>query len=110
MPKIDLFPKDKFKDKDKFVMLTLTQDCNLRCRYCYEPNKSRDYWMDIKTAQQAVTNFMNEENEFTGVEFDFFGGEPLLAFDLMQFSGLVSFKNMEKRTYILYLYEWHNTN
>jgi sulfatase maturation enzyme AslB (radical SAM superfamily) len=82
MPKLDIFGGDR--GKKHIVMLTLTQDCNLRCRYCYEPHKSRDYYMSYDTAQQAIIEYMRTENEFDTVEFDFFGGEPLMAFSLIR--------------------------
>jgi radical SAM protein with 4Fe4S-binding SPASM domain len=69
--------------KTRYVMLTLTHDCNLRCRYCYEPNKSRDHYMSIETAKQAVAEYMEADDGFEGVQFDFFGGEPMLAFDVI---------------------------
>ncbi|MBA4384812.1 MAG: hypothetical protein C0410_08755 [Anaerolinea sp.] len=85
MPKYDIFSKLRTQEKkQQTVTLTLTEDCNLRCRYCYEPNKSRDRYMSLATAQKVVIEYMEKENEFDGVQFDFFGGEPMLAFDLIR--------------------------
>jgi radical SAM protein with 4Fe4S-binding SPASM domain len=66
------------------LMLTLTQNCNLQCRYCYEPTKSaRD--MSLQTAQEAIIKCMESvDDEYDAVEIDFFGGEPMLAFDLIR--------------------------
>lgn len=82
MPKIDLFGPI-YEDRRRLVTLTVTEDCNLRCRYCYEPNKIPRY-MSCETAQNAIVHFMETEKEFEGIEFDFFGGEPMLAFDLIR--------------------------
>lgn len=85
MPKVDSFSSLKNQKKQQqIVTLTLTEDCNLRCRYCYEPNKSRDHYMSLSTAQDAVIEYMETDNGFDGVEFDFFGGEPMLVFDLIR--------------------------
>lgn len=66
------------------LTLTVTEDCNLRCRYCYEPTKSRDRYMSLKVAQRAITTCMEAEDEFEEVQIDFFGGEPMLAFGLIR--------------------------
>lgn len=84
MPKIDIHSNLDKKIKQQTVTLTVTEDCNLRCRYCYEPNKSRDRYMSLATAQQAIVEHMEANNEFEGIEFDFFGGEPMLAFHLIR--------------------------
>ncbi len=83
MPRIDYIHEEKNAPKYRYVTLALTHDCNLRCRYCYEPNKRRDSYMSLETARQAVIEFM-EADDFEGVQFDFFGGEPMLAFDLIR--------------------------
>ncbi len=85
MPGIDILTQHtNNKRRRRTVMLTVTEDCNLRCRYCYEPTKSRDRYMSLKVAQEAITHFMESDDEFDEVEFDFFGGEPMLAFDLVR--------------------------
>jgi uncharacterized protein len=83
MPKIDIFNTVTQARARRVVILTVTEDCNLRCRYCYEPNKSPRY-MSKETAIDAITHYMKADDGFEAVEFDFFGGEPLLAFDVIQ--------------------------
>lgn len=61
------------------LTLVLTHDCNLACTYCYTGEKYR-LAMDWDIAQRAV------DFAFTGqgdVEIGFFGGEPLMAFDML---------------------------
>lgn len=62
------------------VIYFLTWDCNLNCSYCYETNKAKKS-MDWETARKGVDFFMQYSNH---VNFQFFGGEPLLQFDLMK--------------------------
>lgn len=58
----------------------LTWDCNLRCRYCYEKTKESKR-MSLEVAIQAVDYFMNYAKN---VHIQFFGGEPLLEFNLIK--------------------------
>jgi len=84
MPRVDITNRMAELEKRRTVTLTVTEDCNLRCRYCYEPNKSRERYMSREVAQDAIRFYMQEESELEVVEFDFFGGEPMLAFDLIR--------------------------
>ena len=67
----------------KTVTLTLTQACNLACIYCYEHHKSMKK-MDIETAKKIVDFELANNSDYEGIEFDLFGGEPFLAFDLLK--------------------------
>jgi uncharacterized protein len=62
--------------------LSLTHDCNLACKYCYAGRKhKRD--MALPTAQNVVDFALGLAPAGRRVDFSFFGGEPLLCFDLM---------------------------
>jgi sulfatase maturation enzyme AslB (radical SAM superfamily) len=86
MPKFNIFSSSESRDlsKTKAVTLTVTEDCNLRCRYCYEPTKSRDRYMSLDLAKKIVSEQLDADNDLEWIEFDFFGGEPMLAFDLIR--------------------------
>lgn len=59
------------------ISLSITHDCNLRCRYCYAGKKfSRS--MEMDTAKKIVdfAFMITPPNE--QIDFSFFGGEPLL--------------------------------
>jgi len=58
----------------------VTEDCNFNCRYCYQSRKA-DY-MPWETARSALDFFL-PHLERNGLIY-FFGGEPLLAFDLIR--------------------------
>jgi len=70
-------------NRTKTITLALTEACNLNCIYCYETNKSKKQ-MTFDTAKKIL------EREFTNADIsqefyiEFFGGEPFLAFGLMQ--------------------------
>ncbi len=60
--------------------LALTHDCNLACRYCYAGAKRRDV-MSRDTARAAIDfAFAFGAKE---MQLGFFGGEPLLEWDLL---------------------------
>lgn len=71
------------RNNGKHVTLTLTEQCNLNCVYCYEEYKS-----DRKMAYDTAIGIINQELEdweaFDYVEIAFHGGEPLLEFELMK--------------------------
>ena len=61
----------------------VTTSCNLACAYCYEGNKKRNTYMDLKTADR-VFDFIRSRVEKTKNEYvviNYHGGEPLLNFD-----------------------------
>lgn len=60
--------------------LVVTNQCQLRCRYCWTHKDSGE--MDTETALAAVKFVLqNAEDEGVTPHFDFFGGEPLLRWD-----------------------------
>lgn len=66
------------------ITFVITDDCNLRCLYCYEKNK-QPHDMTIETAMRAVDYFLERfENKFDRVVFDFVGGEPFVRIDLLE--------------------------
>ncbi|MCL2052182.1 MAG: Cys-rich peptide radical SAM maturase CcpM [Lachnospiraceae bacterium] len=77
----------------KLAMLTLqlTQDCNLRCKYCIysEEHSSRQRSHSIKSisweiAKKAVDFFLAHSIDNPEVNIGFYGGEPLLEFSLLK--------------------------
>lgn len=65
----------------KYCALCLTHRCNLRCSYCYSGPKTRQR-MDRATAFRAI-DFLYESSG-GACTVTFFGGEPLLEFDLIR--------------------------
>lgn len=65
------------------IVFIVTQDCQLRCNYCYLVGKNQTGKMTWEKAKKIVDFLMSlpvEENEAI---FDFIGGEPLLEIDLI---------------------------
>ena len=66
-----------------YMELILTDQCNLRCSYCFEKDKNPHNMTD-ETAMASVDFLMKESGPAEHLTILFFGGEPLLRFDLMQ--------------------------
>ena len=75
----------------KCITFQVTEDCNLRCSYCYQGCKTHRK-MSLETAKAAVdmllaaderTNQYITSTEVAGVVLDFIGGEPLLEVELI---------------------------
>ena len=61
--------------------LVLTEDCNLRCHYCWIPK--RPEYMSWEVAKRALDFFIQESRDAQDLEITLFGGEPLLAWDVL---------------------------
>jgi len=90
------------KPKRKIVMLTLTENCNLNCVYCFEKAKTKKV-MSIETAKNALTHeFLNSEN-FDEIEIDLFGGEPTLCMDIIKELVEWTYNQNFEKPYIFFL-------
>ncbi|MDQ0324994.1 radical SAM protein with 4Fe4S-binding SPASM domain [Rhodopseudomonas julia] len=65
------------------LQLVTTERCNLKCRYCFEQVK-RNRDMPVATALAKVEKYLTLDDGFDGLLIDFFGGEPLLRFELIR--------------------------
>lgn len=66
------------------LTLLISQDCNLRCRYCYADHGtygSQKKLMSYNTAKKCIDKLLSKKNDNHIV---FFGGEPLLNFSLIK--------------------------
>lgn len=67
------------------VTFIVTEDCNLRCSYCYQVHKNNKHRMTFEIAKKAIDYLLDNPQMFDaeGVLWDFIGGEPLLEIDLI---------------------------
>lgn len=71
----------------KALCLHVAHDCNLRCKYCFAG--TGDFGggrklMDEVTGKAAIDFLLHSSGTRKHLEVDFFGGEPLLNFDLVK--------------------------
>jgi uncharacterized protein len=69
----------------KNITFIVTEDCQLRCKYCYLVGKNPGRRMETAVARQAVDYILRERAHFAepSVVWEFIGGEPLLEIDLI---------------------------
>lgn len=73
----------------KSLTLQITQQCNLRCSYCpysgsYYNREHNNRKMSYEMAQKAVDFYINHSYDIPQLQIGFYGGEPLLEFELMK--------------------------
>ncbi len=71
----------------KALCLHICHDCNLRCRYCFADegayHAAREK-MSLETAKRAIDFLIERSGNRKILETDFFGGEPLMNFDVVR--------------------------
>lgn len=73
----------------KSICLVLNNNCNLKCSYCFANKGLYDNpykQMQFETAKKAIDLLIKsaEKNKFNKISIAFFGGEPLLSFELIK--------------------------
>lgn len=69
-----------------FVNLFVTDQCNFKCRYCYEKNEKKNKEsMDQKTADNVINFIKSTIKPWQQLTVTFHGGEPLIRFSLITY-------------------------
>ncbi len=92
-----LFSKDIFESAAKSfkkpqsivkaLCLHIAHDCNLACKYCFAEEgeyHGRRELMSAETGKKALDFLVKSSGNRTNLEVDFFGGEPLMNFDVVK--------------------------
>ena len=93
-----LFTEDVYKDviidfkKRKTVVkalcLHIAHDCNLACKYCFadegEYHGQKRELMSLEVGKKAIDFLIDNSGNRVNLEVDFFGGEPLMNFDVVK--------------------------
>ena len=90
-----LFTSDSFEDLAprlknqsnviKAMCLLVAHTCNLNCSYCFAAQgkfHGRSGLMDFETGKRAIDFLVEHSGTRHNLEVDFFGGEPLVNFDV----------------------------
>ncbi|HCW80615.1 MAG TPA: thioether cross-link-forming SCIFF peptide maturase [Ruminococcaceae bacterium] len=71
----------------KSMCLNISHDCNLRCRYCFAAQGDfggARMLMPFNVAKNAIDFLIAHSGSRHNLEVDFFGGEPLMNFDVVK--------------------------
>ncbi len=69
----------------KTVTFIVTEDCQLRCKYCYLADKNKTRKMSFDVARATIDYLLRDRDQFNegAIIWDFIGGEPFLEIDLI---------------------------
>ena len=79
-----------FKNRNtviKALCLHVAHSCNLNCSYCFAAQgkyHGKDALMSFETGKRALDFLVENSGTRRNLEVDFFGGEPLLNFDVVK--------------------------
>lgn len=104
-----LFTEDVYRDiimdfkKRKTVVkalcLHIAHDCNLACQYCFadegEYHGQKRELMSLEVGKKALDFLIENSGNRVNLEVDFFGGEPLMNFDVVK--ELVAYGRMREK-------------
>ena len=79
--------KEKTRGVVKALCLHIAHTCNLNCSYCFASQgkyHGERAVMDFETGKRALDFLIENSGKRHNLEVDFFGGEPLLNFDVVK--------------------------
>ncbi|QQK07038.1 thioether cross-link-forming SCIFF peptide maturase [Miniphocaeibacter halophilus] len=91
-----LFTSDDYLNIDEFekrepvlkaMCLHVVHDCNLKCKYCFASQGDfggHKAYMSSEVGKKALDYLVANSGSRKALEVDFFGGEPLMDFDLVK--------------------------
>jgi uncharacterized protein len=72
----------------KALCLHVAHDCNLRCEYCFastgDYHQNKRSMMSYEVGKKALDFVIEKSENRRNIEIDFFGGEPLMNFDVVK--------------------------
>ena len=73
-----------YKEGDaQLLSLQITENCNLRCKYCYEVHKNQNRVMPRDVAYRAIDFILGQPCKYPAIVIEFAGGECTLEMDLI---------------------------
>lgn len=101
----DTFEKtaEQFKERQsvlKAICLHVAHDCNLACKYCFAGKGEYDGpkgLMNFETGKRALDFLIEQSKSRKNLEVDFFGGEPLLNWEVCK--ELVKYGRSQEKKY-----------
>ena len=71
----------------KALCLHICHDCNLRCSYCFASDgtyRQEICYMSEEVGKNAIDFLIENSGDIKNLEVDFFGGEPLMNFEVVK--------------------------
>ena len=79
------FWNSKFRYNNDFqISLVLTEECNLRCTYCYQKEKKKKR-IDFILSDQFIKFIKLNTTISKNIHIEFYGGEPLLNSEILDY-------------------------
>jgi len=91
-----LYTEDAYQDLDAFknrkpvikaLCLNIAHDCNLKCKYCFAQQGDfggEKKLMPLEVGKKSFDFLVENSGNRRNLEVDFFGGEPLMNFDVVK--------------------------
>ncbi|MCD5410694.1 MAG: 4Fe-4S cluster-binding domain-containing protein, partial [Clostridiales bacterium] len=104
-----LFTKERYLEHESFksrkpvvkaLCLHISHDCNIRCEYCFASQgdfKGQRMLMDFDTGKKAIDFLLDNSRSRKNLEVDFFGGEPLMNFEVVK--QIVTYARSKEKEY-----------
>ncbi len=77
----DKFLTNKLSRERLLLTIAPTMACNVRCSYCFQKNLNRRSFMSHDIQRGLIEFVRRKLKEVNGLTVQWFGGEPLLAYD-----------------------------
>jgi len=82
----------------KALCLHISHDCNLRCKYCFASTGNfggQRNMMSLEVGKKAIDFLISESGNRKNLEIDFFGGEPMMNFDVVK--GIIEYARQKEK-------------
>lgn len=77
-------PLKHWNENAQTITFVVTEDCNLRCKYCYITHKASNAIMNFDIAKRFIDYILSDEiKKQKAVVIEFIGGEPLIEVNLI---------------------------
>lgn len=79
-----MFP-DQIEHPVQTLTFYLTDACNLRCKYCYEPKRTTET-LSLSDIDKFLKDVFDNAQQYEAIAIQFIGGEPLLHPELITYT------------------------